>query len=77
MTAAEVTAVVTDVAEPASVEALADEHGPTPEEHAERVFEMIAEGRYRAIPQPEQLCPALKARTDMILGQENPRPQPG
>jgi short-subunit dehydrogenase len=56
---------------------LADEHGLTPEEHAERVFEMVAEGKYWAIPQPEQLFPALKARTDMILGQENPRLQLG
>ncbi|MEU6977094.1 MULTISPECIES: SDR family NAD(P)-dependent oxidoreductase [unclassified Streptomyces] len=52
---------------------LADEHGLTPEEHAERVFEMVAEGKYWAIPQPEQLFPALQPRTDMILGQENPR----
>ncbi|SED53599.1 SDR family NAD(P)-dependent oxidoreductase [Streptomyces sp. TLI_105] len=52
---------------------LADEHGLTPEEHAARVFEMVAEGKYWAIPQPEQLFPALQPRTDMILGQENPR----
>lgn len=56
---------------------LADEHGLTPEEHAERVFEMVAEGKYWAIPQPEQLFPALQPRTDMILGQENPRLQLG
>ncbi|MFF8376421.1 SDR family NAD(P)-dependent oxidoreductase [Streptomyces sp. NPDC015661] len=59
------------------LQALADEHGLTPEEHAERVFEMVAEGKYWAIPQPEQLFPALGPRTDMILGQENPRLQPG
>ncbi|MER8043178.1 SDR family NAD(P)-dependent oxidoreductase [Streptomyces sp. NPDC094032] len=52
---------------------LADEHGLTPEEHAERVFEMVAEGKYWAIPQPEQLFPALQPRTDMILAQENPQ----
>ncbi|MER7948215.1 SDR family NAD(P)-dependent oxidoreductase [Streptomyces sp. NPDC096079] len=52
---------------------MADEHGLTPEEHAERVFEMVAEGRYWAIPQPEQLFPALQPRTDMILARENPR----
>ncbi|MCZ0979391.1 hypothetical protein O1L60_10545 [Streptomyces diastatochromogenes] len=56
---------------------MADEHGLTPEEHAARVFEMVAEGRYWAIPQPEQLFPALQPRTDMILRQENPRLQLG
>ncbi|GHG16686.1 SDR family NAD(P)-dependent oxidoreductase [Streptomyces filamentosus] len=56
---------------------LADEHGLTPEEHAERVFERVAEGKYWAIPQPEQLFPALQPRTDMILAQENPRLQTG
>ncbi|MFB7515935.1 SDR family NAD(P)-dependent oxidoreductase [Streptomyces sp. NPDC056144] len=56
---------------------LADEHGLTPEEHAERVFEMVAEGKYWAIPQPEQLFPALQPRTDMILAQENPSLQLG
>ncbi|MEV7564101.1 SDR family NAD(P)-dependent oxidoreductase [Streptomyces tanashiensis] len=55
------------------LQAMADEHGLTPEEHAERVFEMVAEGRYWAIPQPEQLFPALQPRTDMILARENPR----
>ncbi|KQX13095.1 hypothetical protein ASC82_10880 [Streptomyces sp. Root431] len=59
------------------LQTLADEHGLTPEEHAERVFEMVAEGKYWAIPQPEQLFPALQPRTDMILGQENPRLQQG
>ena len=51
---------------------LSDEHGLTPEEHAERVFRMVAEGKYWAIPQPEQLFPALQPRTDMILGQVDP-----
>ncbi|MFC9705798.1 SDR family NAD(P)-dependent oxidoreductase [Streptomyces sp. NPDC056943] len=59
------------------LQTLADEHGLTPEEHAERVFEMVAEGKYWAIPQPEQLFPALQPRTDMILGRENPRLQQG
>ncbi|MFF0476275.1 SDR family NAD(P)-dependent oxidoreductase [Streptomyces sp. NPDC004284] len=59
------------------LQAMADEHGLTPEEHAERVFERVAEGKYWAIPQPEQLFPALQPRTDMILGQENPRLQLG
>ncbi|MEU3478812.1 SDR family NAD(P)-dependent oxidoreductase [Streptomyces sp. NPDC033754] len=59
------------------LQTLADEHGLTPEEHAERVFEMVAEGKYWAIPQPEQLFPALQPRTDMILGQVNPRLQQG
>ncbi|MGW4705743.1 SDR family NAD(P)-dependent oxidoreductase [Streptomyces sp. NPDC004285] len=59
------------------LQAMADEHGLTPEEHAERVFEMVAEGRYWAIPQPEQLFPALQPRTDMILARENPRLQLG
>ncbi|MFB7592672.1 SDR family NAD(P)-dependent oxidoreductase [Streptomyces sp. NPDC056169] len=59
------------------LQTLADEHGLTPEEHAERVFEMVAEGKYWAIPQPEQLFPALQPRTDMILGQENPQLQQG
>ncbi|MFF0554963.1 SDR family NAD(P)-dependent oxidoreductase [Streptomyces sp. NPDC004266] len=59
------------------LQSLADEHGLTPEEHAARVFEMVAEGKYWAIPQPEQLFPALQPRTDMILGQENPRLQLG
>ncbi|MFD0152038.1 SDR family NAD(P)-dependent oxidoreductase [Streptomyces sp. NPDC055721] len=59
------------------LQTLADEHGLTPEEHAERVFEMVAEGKYWAIPQPEQLFPALQPRTDMILGGENPRLQQG
>ncbi|CAM5554852.1 oxidoreductase [Streptomyces tanashiensis] len=55
------------------LQAMADEHGLTPEEHAVGVFEMVAEGRYWAIPQPEQLFPALQPRTDMILARENPR----
>ncbi|MFC9397057.1 SDR family NAD(P)-dependent oxidoreductase [Streptomyces sp. NPDC057027] len=59
------------------LQAMADEHGLTPEEHAERVFEMVAEGKYWAIPQPEQLFPALQPRTDMILGRQTPRLQPG
>ncbi|MFF0426678.1 MULTISPECIES: SDR family NAD(P)-dependent oxidoreductase [unclassified Streptomyces] len=59
------------------LQTLADEHGLTPEEHAARVFEMVAEGKYWAIPQPEQLFPALQPRTDMILAQENPRLQLG
>lgn len=59
------------------LQTLADEHGLTPEEHAERVFEMVAEGKYWAVPQPEQLFPALQPRTDMILGQVNPRLQQG
>ncbi|MFF8834744.1 SDR family NAD(P)-dependent oxidoreductase [Streptomyces sp. NPDC015130] len=59
------------------LQTLADEHGLTPEEHAERVFEMVAEGKYWAIPQPEQLFPALQPRTDMILNQVNPRLQQG
>ena len=59
------------------LQTLADEHGLTPEEHAERVFEMVAEGKYWAIPQPDQLFPALQPRTDMILGQVNPRLQQG
>ncbi|MDV5145095.1 SDR family NAD(P)-dependent oxidoreductase [Streptomyces sp. SBC-4] len=59
------------------LQTLADEHGLTPEEHAERVFEMVAEGKYWAIPQPEQLFPALQPRTDMILGQVNPQLQQG
>lgn len=69
-----------DASEPPEVAAfnerlqlLADEHGLTPEEHAERVFAMVAEGKYWAVPQPEQLFPALQPRTDMILAQENPR----
>ncbi|MET9673686.1 SDR family NAD(P)-dependent oxidoreductase [Streptomyces sp. NPDC006482] len=61
----------------AHLQNLADAHGLTPEEHAERVFERVAEGKYWAIPQPEQLFPALQPRTDMILGQENPRLQQG
>ncbi|MFL9682676.1 SDR family NAD(P)-dependent oxidoreductase [Streptomyces sp. KL110A] len=55
------------------LQTLADEHGLTPEEHAERVLDMVAEGKYWAIPQPEQLFPALQPRTDMILARENPR----
>ncbi|MFJ3902114.1 SDR family NAD(P)-dependent oxidoreductase [Streptomyces sp. NPDC090025] len=56
---------------------LADEHGLTAEEHAERVFRMVAEGAYWAIPQPEQLFPALQPRTDMILERRNPELQLG
>ncbi|SEM30343.1 SDR family NAD(P)-dependent oxidoreductase [Rhodococcus maanshanensis] len=50
----------------------ADEHGLTPDEHAERVFAQIAEGRYWVVPQPEALDPALQPRTDMILGRVTP-----
>lgn len=68
------------------LQTLADEHGLTPEEHAVgvppaggwgSVFEMVADGKYWAIPQPEQLFPALQPRTDMILGQVNPQLQQG
>ncbi|MEU8528633.1 MULTISPECIES: SDR family NAD(P)-dependent oxidoreductase [Streptomyces] len=59
------------------LQAMSDEFGITPEEHAARVFDMVAEGKYWAIPQPEQLFPALQPRTDMILGQVNPTLQVG
>ncbi|NEB53265.1 SDR family NAD(P)-dependent oxidoreductase [Streptomyces griseus] len=58
----------------ARLQTLADKHGLTPpQEHAERVFEQVAEGKFWAIPQPEQLFPSLQPRTDMILRQETPR----
>ncbi|MFI8290831.1 SDR family NAD(P)-dependent oxidoreductase [Streptomyces sp. ms191] len=55
------------------MQALSDEHGLTPREHAERVFEQVAEGRYWVVPQPETLRAALPARTEMIVGQVDPR----
>ncbi|WP_435598474.1 SDR family NAD(P)-dependent oxidoreductase [Streptomyces anulatus] len=57
----------------ARLQALTDEHGLTPQEHAERVFEQVAEGKFWVIPHPEQLFPFLQPRTDMILRQENPQ----
>ncbi|GAB3482260.1 SDR family NAD(P)-dependent oxidoreductase [Nocardiopsis coralliicola] len=69
-----------DGAEPTPAEALnaslqrqADEAGLTAEEHARRVFAMVAEGRYWVVPQPEQLDPALQPRTDMILSRAEPQ----
>ncbi|MBT2443853.1 SDR family NAD(P)-dependent oxidoreductase [Streptomyces sp. ISL-36] len=59
------------------LQALSDEHGLTPQEHAERVFTMVAEGKYWVIPQPETLREALPARTEMILDQVDPPLQPG
>ncbi|MFE5619790.1 SDR family NAD(P)-dependent oxidoreductase [Streptomyces sp. NPDC056524] len=54
------------------LQAMSDEHGLTPEEHAERVFTQVAEGKYWVVPQPDTLHEALPARTDMILGQVDP-----
>ncbi|MBU3063351.1 SDR family NAD(P)-dependent oxidoreductase [Nocardia sp. NEAU-G5] len=53
----------------------ADSNGLTPEDHAERVFAQIAEGRYWVIPQPEAIDPALQPRTDMILSRATPQLQ--
>ncbi|GAA3117857.1 SDR family NAD(P)-dependent oxidoreductase [Streptomyces rectiviolaceus] len=50
----------------------ADTQGITPEEHARRVFEQAAEGRYWITPQPEMIDAALQPRTDMILSRTNP-----
>ncbi|MEU6263638.1 hypothetical protein [Saccharopolyspora shandongensis] len=50
----------------------ADEHGLTPEEHAERVFDKVAEGKYWVIPQPDELLPVLQPHTDMILAEKPP-----
>ncbi|MCX4667711.1 SDR family NAD(P)-dependent oxidoreductase [Streptomyces sp. NBC_01381] len=55
----------------------ADTQGITPEEHARRVFEQAAEGRYWIIPQPEMIDAALQPRTDMILSRTNPGQEPG
>ncbi|WP_137989772.1 SDR family NAD(P)-dependent oxidoreductase [Streptomyces vilmorinianum] len=55
------------------LQTMSDEHGLTPEEHARRVFASVAEGKFWVIPQPETLREALPARTDMILGQVDPR----
>jgi short-subunit dehydrogenase len=52
---------------------MSDTNGIAPLEHAERVFAMVAEGKFWAIPQPEQLFPSLQPRTDMILSRTNPR----
>ncbi|MFD9035732.1 SDR family NAD(P)-dependent oxidoreductase [Streptomyces sp. NPDC059567] len=54
------------------LQTMSDERGLTPEEHAERVFAQIAEGKFWVVPQPDTLHEALPARTDMILGQVDP-----
>ncbi|HEY9369373.1 SDR family NAD(P)-dependent oxidoreductase [Streptomyces sp.] len=59
------------------LQAMSDEHGLTPEEHAERVFTQVAAGNYWVVPQPESLRAALPARAEMILGQVNPPPRQG
>ncbi|MFW5417522.1 SDR family NAD(P)-dependent oxidoreductase [Nocardiopsis sp. CNT-189] len=51
----------------------AENSGLTAEEHARRVFDQVAEGRYWVVPQPEQLDPGLQPRTDMILERAEPR----
>ncbi|WP_306317159.1 MULTISPECIES: SDR family NAD(P)-dependent oxidoreductase [unclassified Streptomyces] len=56
---------------------LADEHGITPEEHARRVFEQVAQGRFWVVPQPDQLDPMLRPRTEMILSRTDPQLQGG
>ncbi|MDA3624587.1 SDR family NAD(P)-dependent oxidoreductase [Saccharopolyspora sp. WRP15-2] len=56
----------------AQLQQRADEHGLTPEQHAERVFDEVAEGKYWVIPQPDELLPALQPRTNMILGEKTP-----
>ncbi|QGZ48612.1 SDR family NAD(P)-dependent oxidoreductase [Streptomyces sp. QHH-9511] len=58
------------------LQTLSDEHGLTPQEHAERVFTMVAEGKYWVIPQPETLREALPARMETILAQADPRIPP-
>ncbi|MGW7075858.1 SDR family NAD(P)-dependent oxidoreductase [Streptomyces sp. NPDC054866] len=55
------------------LQARADTQGITPAEHARRVFEQAAEGRYWITPQPEMIDAALQPRTDMILSRTNPR----
>ncbi|MFJ2743893.1 SDR family NAD(P)-dependent oxidoreductase [Streptomyces sp. NPDC087440] len=54
------------------LQARADEQGITPEEHARRVFDLVAGGAYWAIPQPEMLDAVLQGRTDMILSRATP-----
>lgn len=56
----------------AQLQQRADEQGITPEEHARRVFELVAQGAYWAIPQPEVLDAVLQGRTDMILNRTVP-----
>lgn len=56
----------------AQLQQRADEHGITPEEHARRVFDKVAEGKYWVIPQPDEVLPALQPRTDMILAEQTP-----
>ncbi|CAM5383134.1 oxidoreductase [Streptomyces spiroverticillatus] len=54
------------------LQARADEQGITPEEHARRVFDLVAGGAYWAVPQPEMLDAVLQGRTDMILSRTVP-----
>ncbi|MCQ4207149.1 SDR family NAD(P)-dependent oxidoreductase [Streptomyces longispororuber] len=50
----------------------ADTVGISAREHARRVFEQVAQGRYWVTAQPESVDLGLPARTEMILGRENP-----
>ncbi|MDP5228425.1 MULTISPECIES: SDR family NAD(P)-dependent oxidoreductase [Arthrobacter] len=46
--------------------------GITPEEHARRVFEQVAEGRYWVTPQPEAIDQGVVPRAEMIRGRVTP-----
>ncbi|GAA1406031.1 short-chain dehydrogenase [Glutamicibacter uratoxydans] len=51
----------------------ADEMGITAEEHARRVFEQVAEGRYWVTPQPEAIDQGVVPRAEMIRARVNPQ----
>jgi len=52
---------------------LLEQHGLTPDQFAERVFDGIAADRYWLIPQPEAFDEPFRQRNDDILARNNPR----
>jgi NAD(P)-dependent dehydrogenase (short-subunit alcohol dehydrogenase family) len=52
---------------------LLEEHGLTPDEFAERVFDGIGKDLYWLMPQPEMIDEQLRSRTEMILQRQSPK----
>ena len=55
-----------------SLQQRAEETGITPEEHARRVFEQVAAGRYWVTPQPEAIDEGIMPRAEMIRDRTTP-----
>lgn len=57
----------------ANMRAMLEQHGLTPEQFAQRVFEGVRAGQYWLVPQPEALDVALRQRCEDIVSRRTPR----